>query len=319
MTRVVGPVARAALAALACVASCGGSSESDGADAAPVAPGTPDGVCPADVVVGSFEAELRDGFTSVQGKVESGVTPFRVPELIASEGACRFMRPAQLFCDPPCGSDTTCDATGACVPTPVSISVGVVTATGLASPIEMTASPPVYFYTNRDPLAHPGFAEGAELQLRATGDGDVAAFTLDARGIAALAVIGDSVALQQDQIVALQWTPAAQPGLGEIYIDLNIAQHGGNPGWIECVVDDTGSFELPVALTNQLLANGFSGFPSLAITRRSADHTDTSAGCVQWVALSTATLPVEIPGLTSCSDDEDCPPGQTCQGDLTCG
>jgi len=100
---------------------------------------------------------------------------------------------------------------------------------------------------------------------------------------------------------------------------LNIAQHGGTPGWIECDVPDNGQLELPQALTNQLLGFGFSGFPTLSVTRRTADSTTTSYGCVQFVVESTAVFDVDIPGLTSCSDNEDCTSPELCQPDLTCG
>ncbi|HUH01259.1 MAG TPA: hypothetical protein VML75_04640 [Kofleriaceae bacterium] len=302
---------------LGCGLALGGCSDSGGNG--PTGDGVQDGPCAATALVGAFETALQDGFTSVQGRVESAVTPMRVPELVAEDGGCRMYRPPTLFCDPACGSGATCDATGACVATPSAVSVGIVTVSGLKAPVQMTPTAPVFFYTNTGTLEHPGFEEGAALTLVAAGDGELDPFTLDARGVARLSTPAASVALVQDQSVGLQWTAPGEPDLSTIHIDLDIAQHGGTPGWIQCEVPDTGSFSIPVALSNQLLAQGASGFPSLTLTRRSVDSTDTIHGCVQWSAQSSVTLDVEIEGLTSCSDNDDCTAPETCQPDLTCG
>lgn len=292
---------------------------SDDGGGGPVGDGRQDGPCAATALVGAFEAALQEGFTSVQGRVESGVTPLRVPELVAEEGACRMYRPPTLFCDPGCGSGTTCDATGSCVEAPAAVSVGTVTVTGMMAAIEMAPVAPAYFYTFTGTLAHPGFDEGAEVALVASGAEGRAAFALDARGVAPLAVAATDVELRQDQPVALAWSGPGVSDISTIHIDLNIAQHGGTPGWIECEVADSGDFTIPVALTNQLLAQGASGFPSLILTRRSIDSADIDQGCVQWAAQSAIILEVAIDGLTSCSDDNDCTAPETCQPDLTCG
>lgn len=309
--------ARAGLyaALLAALLAC-----SDDGAAPPIdEPGVADGPCAVDTRIGGFETALGDGFTSVQGTIADGVTPIAVPEVVATEGACHLLRPPTLFCDPGCTPGQTCDGNGTCIAAPVNISVGDVAVQGLKSPVSMTANPPVFFYTNLGTLEHPGFDEGDALHLRADGNDEVAGFTLDALGVAELALIGDAVMLESGVPVLVQWQAPAQSDVGAVHIDLNIAQHGGTPGWIECSVPDTGEFELPIALTDQLLAGGYSGYPSIAVTRRSADRIDTEPGCIDWRVQSVRVAAVEIPGLISCSIDDDCPEGQTCQGDLTCG
>ena len=309
------PVTLCALALCAGLAACG---DTDG-DPPPDPPGVPDGPCAANTRIGGFQTALQDGFTSVQGTVANGVTPAFIPEIEASEGACQLLRPPTLFCDPACPGGQTCDATGACIDAPRNISVGAVTIAGLASPVTMEGNPPVFFYTNLGELDHPGFAEGDELHLTAAGADAVSPFSLDTRGVAPLELLGDTAVLNTDAPVLIQWTAPALTELATVHIDLNIAQHGGTPGRIECAVPDTGEFELPVTLSNQLLASGYSGYPSVIVTRRSADAVDTELGCIDWHVQSAGALAVEIPGLTSCSIDDDCPAGQTCQGDLTCG
>ncbi len=306
-------LSRSALCAAIALFACGTD------DPTPVETGEPDGVCPTAEHIGGFETALRDGFTSVQGTVANGVMPITIPDEVAAEGPCRLLAPPSLFCDPSCESGTTCDATGACIELPVNVSVGVVSVTGLKAPVEMTSSPPVYYYTNLDPLEHPGFDEGDVLQLVTSGDDEIERFSLDTRGVAPLSLAATSVVLDTDAPMTLEWAAPGDEGLATIHIDLNIAQHGGTPGWIECEVPDSGEFTVPVALTDQLLASGFSGYPSIAVTRRSADSVDTALGCVEWTVESQVVLPVEIPGLTSCSNNDDCPPGESCRADLTCG
>jgi hypothetical protein len=282
-------------------------------------PGPREGICEPAARVGSFEIALKDGFTNVQGKVENAVSPALIPEHVSSEGVCHFLRPASLFCDPACTAGTTCDASGACVLSPEGISVGEVTIEGLKSEVTMSASAPVFFYNFLGDLPHPGFDEGASITLRGAGEDPVAAFALGSVGITALEVSATSVSLQEDQAVQLSWQEPANAEDSSIFIELNIAQHGGTPGRIECEVPDTGSFEIPVALSNALLAQGYSGFPSLTLSRTSADSTQTALGCLDLRVQSDVTLEVEIDGLTSCSGNEDCISPETCQPDLTCG
>jgi len=311
--------ARLSIPFFAAVVSTGACGSSDD-DVAQVDAGGPSGsACEASAHVGYFEVRLADGYTAVQGQVSDGVTPFLVPEVVGTDGPCRHLEPPDLFCDPACDPGTTCDESGNCIPIPSNVSVGVVTVTGLKSPVEMTARAPVFYYTNTGTLEHPGFDEGDHIHLSAGGEGDVAAFTLAGRGIAVLVMPEEAVPLTTDEPAVLSWTPPGQDGLGSVHVNLNIAQHGGTPGWIECEVPDTGNFTIPVGLTNSLLSQAYSGFPSVTITRRSADATNISAGCVDFFVESHVTLAIEIPGLISCSGPDDCPPGQTCLPDLTCG
>jgi hypothetical protein len=78
-------------------------------------------------------------------------------------------------------------------------------------------------------------------------------------------------------------------------------------------VPDTGSFEIPEALITGLFEFGLSGFPAIVLTRRSADSVETDLGCVELVAATSVRVPVDVPGLTSCTAAApQCPDGQTC-------
>lgn len=275
------------------------------------------GACPAETRVGRFEVALAADYTSVQGQVADGVVPVQVPAVQAESGACRLLRPPTLFCEGGCAVGEVCTAAGACAPAPGNVDVGAVTVQGLSAAVEMTASAPVWFYSHRGALPHPGVQPGDAVALLAAGLDPVAPFTLHGVGIEPLVAPADPVPLEAGVPTALAWTAGA--GVAEVHVELNIANHGGTPAWIECTVPDTGAFTVPVELTDALLALGYSGFPSVVLTRRTADRADTALGCVDFWISAQAVLDLAIPGLVSCSTDADCADDQTCQPDLTCG
>ncbi len=309
--------------AVGALAACGGGDD-DAADDAPdamarVDAGVPSGACDPASHVGGFGVELRSaGFTAVEGQVKDAITPFLVLDVVDTDGECQFLRPPQLFCDPPCIGDQTCGASGACVPVARALSVGTLTFTGLKNPVTIEPNG-INFYTNIGPLEHPGFDEGDSIRMTASGSEDVEPFGMSVLGVKPLASTATSVTLAEDVPLVVEWTPGSSQEVATMHIDLNIALHGGTPGSIECEVSDTGSFQLPVSLTNQLLAQGFSGFPALVLTRHSVDSESIAQGCVQLEASSKITFAVEIDGLISCSGPDDCPDGQDCLEDLTCG
>lgn len=274
--------------------------------------------CPDDTRVGGFTIALQAEFTSVQGQVANAVVPLDVPVVDAEEGPCRLLRPPSLFCDPGCPVGQTCGPDG-CVPQPAAIDLGPVRVDGLTAPVELTARAPVWFYTFRGDLPHPGFAEGDAIRLHGEGTEGIDPFTLRGEGVAPLMVDGDTLPLDRGVDAALTWTPPAADGPAQVHVELNIANHGGTPARIECITEDDGAFAIPAALVDRLLDLGYSGFPSVVLTRRTVDRVELAPGCAELRVESAAALDVAIEGLTSCSDDDDCPAGETCQPDLTCG
>lgn len=274
--------------------------------------------CARDTRVGAFTIELADDFTAVQGQVADAVNPNTLTRVASEEGVCALLRPRELVCDEACGGGTTCGPDGVCVAIPANVDVGEVTVGGLTAAVSMTASAPVWYYTFRGDLPHPGVMPGSAVALAAAGHmGE--AFALDALGVEPIVIDDPIVELAVGEGAVIEWpAPAADTG-SRVHLDLNIANHGGTPARIECDVPDTGRFELPVALTDELLGLGASGFPTVVVTRRSVDSAEVALGCVELRVISQTVLDVEIPGLTSCGADEDCPMGQTCQDDLTCG
>ena len=268
--------------------------------------------------VGTFSVELTEKYTGVQGQVFDGVAPSDVLETLAADGNCRHVRAPIFFCDPACPVGQTCDATGTCVRYPLAQDVGTVTVTGLLAEVEMEALAPANYYTNPDPLPHPGFEPGADIRLQAAG-GEFPAFALRGYGVEALEVDASEVPVQSGSPVPLAWTAPDSPGPTRVRVALNVNGHGTTASRIACEVEDAGSFTIPEALVTSLIADGLSGFPTLTLTRLSSDAADTDLGCVELRVQSARKIPVTIPGLVSCDGNEDCTPPETCRSDLTCG
>lgn len=303
---------------LVLLCACGGETHEPSVDAGTVPETGGYVACAEDARVGALTVALRDGFTTVQGAVTNGVRPVDVPDVVMSEGGCELWRPKSLFCDPGCTGSTTCNDQGVCVELPSNQDIGTLTFTGLSESIELTARAPVYYYNYTGTLPHPGFNPGDSVSLQASG-GSISPFSLVATGVGPLVVTTASVALQRDRPATLQWAALPQNDGVRLALELNIANHGGTPGRVVCELSDTGSFDIPAALVTALLDGGFSGFPTVSLIRQGVDSVDSDLGCVELHLLSEVVLPVSIPGLVSCSDSTDCPSGQTCQPDLTCG
>ncbi len=305
-----------AIAAVLVAAGCGGDDGGATPDAdisdlvwAPCAPATR---------VGGFEILLTDLYTAVQGKVYDGVVPGNVLETVTTDGDCRLVEAPTLVCDPACDGTQTCDTGGTCIPYPVAVSVGDATVTGLKVPVTMSPTGPTNFYTNPGELPNPGFDPGAAIALDTDG-GAYQPLHLEGWGVTQLAVAATEVTVESGAAVEVTWTPPPEDGPSRVRINLNINGHGLIGTHVLCEAADTGSFTIPEPLVTALVADGVSGFPTLEVTRASADSATIAPGCVDLVVQSAVVLEVIIPGLTSCDNDDDCEAPETCQGDLTCG
>ncbi len=318
------------VAALTVLAVCGACSSSENGEENGGAAG--DGSGQAEDRVGYFNIQLvpfdpltgSAASTSMVGQVNDGPTPeLTIWELTNEQGGCQLLVPRTPFCDPACGSGSACVEDGQCMAHPQSRSVGTVQLTGLRTEDGASTFAIEPIANNYQPsasikLQYPPFAEGDPVRLE-TGGGDYAPFVLQSQGIAALELVGDgAVPLAPDQPVMLQWAPPGQAGIARIQVALNIAHHGGERGKITCDVEDSGSLEIPASLVTELIGLGVSGFPMISITRAAVGHTTIEPGRVELVVFSRVERAVEIPGLTSCTEDAHCPTGQTCQLDMRC-
>lgn len=275
---------------------------------------------PCDVadLVGSFRIQRALEYTGISGSVRNGTVPGDVPDVVMQSGECSLLTKPALFCDPPCGSGTTCSGDGSCIAYPTSQDVGTVTIEGLK--VETVIEPSTTgFYTNpaQPALPHPGFEEGAAITLHAQG-GVLEPFTLQGLGTTALELSSEELSVSADQPLSVSWTVADEPDEQRVLLKLEFNRHGGTPTWIECHAPDTGSFEIPAELVSELLALEISGWPMLTATRRTTDSAELSVGCVELQVYSEVTEFVEVEGIVSCDDQTPCPNDAPCTDNLVC-
>lgn len=300
-----------------CLTSCGGE-EDAGAGGGPTLGGPeasslPYQPCVPEDEVGEFVIELASEFTRVGGEVTDGIIPFQVPVVVASEGECQLVTPPTLLCEPQCPPSETCGASEVCVPLPRNRDLGTVTVHGMVVPIEMTPNPNTRSYANPaiPRLPNPGFVPGADLRITTSG-GDYAPFELRGWGVSLLEVPPDPIRVQSGTASSVTWGAPGEAGPARMHAVLNINNHGSNTAWVECDFPDTGVGEIPSTLIDGLIAQGFSGFPTITLTRRTASSVAIEPGCVELLVSSEFSAEAEVEGVTSCNDDSSCPVGQTC-------
>lgn len=274
--------------------------------------------CDSTARVGTLGLRLSDGKTLLSGAILDSVNPEAVFEVVASEDACDLLAPRDLFCSE-CSSGETCAGEEICIPKPTKQSAGTLTITGLAVGLETEPNGITGEYTSTVSEPYPAFEPGAALGLSASGD-FFEPFTLAAWGIPAMETSQTTIAVEREAPVALTWdTENVDPDKSEVFVDFSVNVHGTTTGWIECTVPDTGSFAIPAGLVTQLIELGLSGFPRMKLVRRSIDSTTLSTGdCVEFEVSSSASIELEIEGLTSCNDTTPCPSGQSCTAEQTC-
>jgi hypothetical protein len=236
--------------------------------------------------------------------------------VLASANGCAVRKPRAPFCDPGCGTDVCTDE--GCKPQAKLIAVDAVRAQGLgAGEIVMEPINGSYQLPVDVELPNPPCAEGAEVRLESSGPAHP--FVVTGKGISPLSLSGTgAIALDPKQPLALAWAPPGDTAIARVRVRIDLSHHGGLKGDIECDVPDTGTLEIPATLIERLVGLGFSGFPSVVVTRSSTGVVTLSGGRVSLVLSSSVERAVTIPGLVSCDDAHPCPTGQTCQIDRRC-
>ncbi len=285
------------------------------------------------ILVGRFNVDLvapvaatgSVGYTALIGVIYDKPQPEAVIwDPVNSDGACTLLTPRVPFCASPCGGSAVCVANDVCEPYATKQVVGTIHVRGLlassgaATEFDLAPIAGNYQVPGDVRLAYPGFADGAAITLQAAGSDFTGRFTLAGTGIAPLELTSVDPALAREQAVALTWTAAATGATSEIAVQLDISHHGGSNGKIVCRAPDTGALTLSAPLMTQLLDLGAAGFPTIIVGRTATTSAVISAGRVDLVLSSTIERPVTVPGIQSCIESDDCPPGQTCQTDLTC-
>jgi hypothetical protein len=263
---------------------------------------------------------VGEEYTTMIGGVRDKADPeARVWTVTQSSGECQLLKPSSPFCDPACSATETCTAGGVCQSTPVAHSVGKVTVTGVktaAGDTEFTQEPNASnIYPFATSLAYPPFDTGNTVKVSAAG-GDYAAFSMEAKAFDPLKTTLTEVKLETGKATTLTWTAGTADSTIDVLVD--ISHHGGIKGKIACTAVDDGSLEIPANLVTALIGLGVAGFPTVTLSRQSYGSAELSHGRVDLFLNAPLELPVVIPGITSCSTDDDCDSGQTCSSSYLC-
>lgn len=304
------------------ISACGAPSGTDaGVDA-----GTDAGSGSSDAgqVVGTLQflhtvSQFGDS-SSFFGKLFDGPTPATTLFTVdLTDGDCHVETPRVPFCATPCGGSAACVEDNVCQPYPTSRNAGTLHATGLlvggtVTPFDMTPINNGYQVPASVTLSVPPFTDGAPLSLDVAGSGSLAPFTMNNTGVAPIALSQMTYPLASGTALDVQWTAGSTSTNARIEVEVDISHHGGLRGQILCDTADDGSLTIGATLTTRLIALGVSGFPTMVVRRVKK----STLGQVNFNVVSSTEVGLTIPGLTSCTDDMDCPMGQTCQSDLRC-
>jgi hypothetical protein len=266
---------------------------------------------------GSFVIKLKNepppAFTDFLGRVYSGPQPpSQVLVRDSTEGMCELLVPKAPFCRPECTGGVCVDE-NTCMPSPALVGVGTIAVKGLKGGDLMIPQPDTKNYQVTPTLGPNACDEGGNIEIGAEK------FTLQGKCVAPLALAAgpmDKIAVKTGMPVKLVWTPPAQTGISRIHIHLDIAHHGGKKGEINCDVPDTGSYDIPTALTAKLISLGLAGFPTIDVKRFHLAAASAEPN-VKIEINSDLTREVDT-GVKSCSDDTECTPPEKCQVDKTC-
>jgi hypothetical protein len=266
----------------------------------------------------------KAGYTSIFGRVSDGPSPeLIVWEQSESDGDCQLLVPRVPICDTPCGGSAACIEDNVCQDYPHAQSIGTVEVSGLSGSGVPTTFP-LQFVANNYQLPanikldeHP-FDADDEISLHARGS-FTPAFDLRAHGIDLLTLTPTDFSLTKETAIAIDWNAPADPSRSSIVVRLDISHHGGSKGKIVCTTADDGHVEIGATLVTHLLDLGVAGFPTIIIERHSVSQTQTPQGTIEVNITSAVEQAIAVDGLLSCNEDSDCPPGQTCKPDLTCG
>ena len=269
-------------------------------------------------IYGTFTVSILDepppAYTKLLGQVYDGPQPpLQVLKLDSEEQGCQLLVPKNPFCAGGCTGGVCVDE-NTCQAFPATVNAGVANVSGFkGGDIVITPTDRGNVYQPTPTLPARACDEGGDIQVSTDK------FTLKGECVAPLEVAiktTEKVPVKAGMPVKLVWTPPTQTGISRMEIHLDIAHHGGKKGEINCDVPDTGSFDIPTALVTKLVNLGLAGFPTIELRRA---HTSAAPNEPNVKILLTSDISRDVDtGVVSCNDDSQCPPGQTCQRDLTC-
>jgi hypothetical protein len=250
------------------------------------------GACPAEAYLGGLEVSVATDYSTISGAIADGVNPASIPQLEEKDGDCALWIKQNPNCVPSCGSGSTCDFDGTCIPYPVQQDAGEITFTGLSEPVTLEPLSPTNSYSRVD-IAHPAFEPGEPIEMFTT-DGYFGELKLHGFGVDPLVDAELEWTIVSGEPLRITWTAPTTETRSRIYLSLNIDQHGNSPLTLSCEVPDTGEVTISSALVDALIHSGVSGKPSGRITRRTVDSVMVDDGCIEFRVSSSLKTDVEL-------------------------
>jgi hypothetical protein len=255
--------------------------------------------------------------TSVFGVVKDGLDPSPIQWHVTQEdGDCTLLEPEAPFCATPCGGEAVCTAQDECTPYAKAREVGTVQLRGLGDRVLSMEPVAGKYMPAGASLPYPPCDEGSSVRLKADGD-DYPAFSLEASCIEPLE-FETAAKLEAGQDLELTWGEPGERDLARIQVKIDISHHGGAKGKIECDTADDGSITIASAMIDRLVELGVAGFPTISLTRVARSSSEDEPRAVTLSVVESVERPVDVPGVTSCTDDKQCPAGQRCATSLVC-
>lgn len=218
-------------------------------------------------------------------------------EVLLEEGACRYLRAKQGFCDPACAGDEICTIDDECRPYPLLASAGTLTITGLGDPISIEPEAPgTGTYVGPGGLPAALFDAGDAVRARWSGD-EFPDAALAAKGVAAmdtdLTATGLSFSDGSDGEVT--WTEGDEPDVCvSLVLNSFNALHGAPlTDIIQCESPDDGNLRVPQELIEQFpvgetpeVTEGYD-WPHSELTRYTRHTEEVGPGPVTLIVRST--------------------------------
>ncbi|MBL8678919.1 MAG: hypothetical protein JNK05_07120 [Myxococcales bacterium] len=241
------------------------------------------------------------------------------------DGECELLVPRIPFCAQRCPSNAVCVADNTCQPRPNRVDVGAITVSGLRrndmGPLSRFTTGAMGYQFESNELVYPPFAAGQTIQWSIAGAGTVPAMMVEMPAIDEMRVLSLTPESRPGQPLDVRWEPpaGAVPEGQRALVSLDFTHHAGLRGMISCVTADDGAMTIPAGLITGLHALGMAGFPALFVTRSVLRTREAAGHRMTFEVKSEKEIYVEIPGLRSCRSPQECPAGQRCRDDFTCG
>lgn len=172
-----------------------------------------------------------------------------------------------------------------------------------------------------DELSYPPFFEGQAIRWSVAAVARIPDFSIDMPAIDEMTVLSLELEASPNLPLDVRWVPPSDtvPDGQRVTVRLDFTHHAGLRGVVTCTTADDGEMTIQASLVAGLSALGTAGWPALFVTRSVRRTTTVGKAQMTFEVKSEKEIYVNLPGLTSCRTEDDCPVAQRCRDNLACG